>query len=513
MKARTQGFKDNIKTIGRELDVKVSYDNEVLDSEAINTFKPHFNTEFFKTIMKTFEFDSNVKVPAKTWVTPEFGIKVDGEYEYLDYGRYYINDEPEYSADNRAYTHKTYDAMIEAMIPFDENPLYIEYPISYDDLITNIINQLGWTYDLPADYPNKDTMIEYDLYSNLGLTYRDILDDLCPATMGNFIVSDDKKLKIIYPNETGDIIDEEYLKDANVNVSKKVGPVNALVLSRAEGDTINRTDEDSIELNGLNEIKIKDNLLLSSAFRESFIDEMFERIKGFEYYSIDVASTGIGYFDPLDRFTLSIYGESYSVVLLNSELNVESGVSENLFTPELEEAVTDYSTSGLSDKGKKMANIIAYKNEAKIEMITEEVNEATEKITIFEQTVDGFDSTISKVDELAEEITEIKANTQEVLFNFKEKTKNPNLMYNSSGFFGLQGVNNPFQKTLVKMVGNDLPNANNLNSKYLLRDRVPSIEIYMLYERILSINGRDYEWCYAYNVNKNTGIIEEGGLG
>ena len=281
---------------------------------------------------------------------------------FLNYGEYYINDEPEYSADNRAYTHRAYDSMIEAMIPFDENPLYVEYPISYNDLLIAICNQLGWETDLPVAYPNKDTMVEYDLYSNLGLTYRDVLDDLCPATMGNFIVTDDKKLKIIYPTETGDIIDEEYLENANVNVSKKVGPVNALVLSRAEdGDTINRTDEDSIELNGLNEIKIKDNLLLSSAFRENFVEDMFDKIKDFEYYSIDVASTGVAYYEPLDRFTMSIGDENYSVVLLNSELNIESGVSENLFTPELEEAVTDYSTSSLSDKGSKFANIIAYK--------------------------------------------------------------------------------------------------------------------------------------------------------
>ena len=87
MKVRTQGFKEQIKLQGREIEVKVSYGDVVLDNETINIFKPHFNAELFKTIMKTFEFDSNIKVPAKTWVTPEFGVKVNGEYEFFELWR------------------------------------------------------------------------------------------------------------------------------------------------------------------------------------------------------------------------------------------------------------------------------------------------------------------------------------------------------------------------------------------------------------------------------------------
>ena len=130
-----------------------------------------------------------------------------------------------------------------------------------------------------------------------------------------------------------------------------------LFLSRAEdGDTIYRKDNEDIGANGLHELKIKDNILLSSSQREDFIDEMFNFIKGFKYKVVDFVSTGVAYYDFLDRFTVSINGVNYSTILLNSELIIEDGLKENIFAPKLEESTTDYSTSAVTDKGMKKCN-------------------------------------------------------------------------------------------------------------------------------------------------------------
>jgi len=411
MKIHTSQFKEGIKTFGREIDAKISYDETILGSEVLNYLKPSFNVELFKTIMKKVEFDSNVKVPVKSWVKPEFGIKTD-DYEYLNYGNYYINEEPEYCVDTKSYVHKGYDRMIESMVYYDEDPLGIEYPISYKELIKSIATKLGWTFS-QTNFPNENTMIEYDLYNDLGYIYRDILDDLCPASMGNFIVNDNGELFIKYPEETEDVIDAEFLKEDNIFIGKKVGAINSLVLSRADdSDTIYRKDEQSIKENGLNEIKIRDNLLLSSSFRGDFIDEMFDKIKGFEYQTIDVASTGIAYYEPLDRFTISHEGTNYSVVLFNSELNIEDGVSENLFSPELEESVTDYTTSALTDKEKKNASIIAYKNQAKIEMLTKSMYDFEKKVS-GKNTIRIMDAVATYVDYF-----EVIANQLQANYNF-----------------------------------------------------------------------------------------------
>lgn len=396
LKAHSPQFKENIKTLGRELDAKIIYGEEELTTEELNRVSIRYSSEFFRTIMKEVEFETSTKITANQWINVQAGIKVDGEYEYIDYGNYYIIKESEYNADIEGYTYIAYDKMIESMVFYDDNPLVIEYPVSYKDYIIQICNKLNWDYNLPVEFPNMNTEIKEDLYVGLGLTYRDILDDICPVSMGSFI--NDGTFKIIYPNETGDTIDDEFLKADNVVIGNKIGPINALVLSRVEdADTINRRDEESIEENGINEIKIKDNILLSSSFRENFIDEMFNKIKGFEYYAIDVATTGIMYYEPLDKFTINHDSINYPTIILNSELNIDDGIEELLYSPELEESVTNYETSSQTDKAKKMATIVAYKNKAEIELLAYELTETSENISTIELELSSINSSVKQI--------------------------------------------------------------------------------------------------------------------
>ena len=212
--------------------------------------------------MKAIEFDSNVKIDSKQWVNVKFGVKVGSTYELLDYGDFYINSEPEYNADTLSYTYEAYSSMVKTMIPYDNDPVEVTYPITLKNLLTAIANKSGFAFT-QTGFPNENTEIERDLYIDLGLTYRDVLDDLATATMGNLVI-EDNELKIKYPIETNDIIDEEFIRDENVAFGEQVGPINSLILSRAEdGDTIYRKDNEDIGANGLHELKIKDNILLS----------------------------------------------------------------------------------------------------------------------------------------------------------------------------------------------------------------------------------------------------------
>ena len=155
MKLHTNEFKQQSKLFGNRINAEIHYDSAIIDKKEINSLKFAFNTELFKTIMKQVAFDINEEIPQKTWVNPKFGYKVGSNYEMLDYGTYYINDKAEYSADNKAYTHIAYDSMIESMIPFDESPLEIEYPISYGDMLRIIATKLGWTFT-QTGFPNEN---------------------------------------------------------------------------------------------------------------------------------------------------------------------------------------------------------------------------------------------------------------------------------------------------------------------------------------------------------------------
>lgn len=380
MRSRTAGFKNAIKTMGKEVVSQVIYGGTTLDNDDLIFLRINTNVNLFRTIMGCVEFSSTTKVVKGTTVNVKFGLKVGVSNELLDYGYYYIKDEPEYNADTKTYSHKAYSKMIESMVDYDTNSLGLIYPISLGELLEAICTKLGWTFT-QTGYTNEDSLITSDIYLGLRWTYRDILDDLSVATMGNVVVSDNGVLSIKYPTETSDTIDAEFLKDVNAEFGDKFGPTNSLVLSRAEdGDLIYRNDEASISANGLNEIKIKDNLLLSSEDRENFIDDMFTKISGFEYSVIDVQSTGVAYYEALDRFTISVDGVSYSTILLNDEIIIEDGLVENIYTPKLDESTTDYERASLTDKGTKNALILAYKNKGEIRLLASEVESLSEFI-------------------------------------------------------------------------------------------------------------------------------------
>lgn len=154
-----------------------------------------------------------------------------------------------------------------------------------------------------------------------------------------------------YKQVSVDTIDKTYLKDTNVTFKEKYGPINSLVLSRSEdNDNVNVKDDASIEENGLHEFKIKDNLILNNQDRDDFIDNIFNQIKGLEFYINDYQSVGICYLDWLDTYNVEIDSNSYQCLMLNDEIKIKSGLSETIYTEAPEETVSDYTTMTKSDK-------------------------------------------------------------------------------------------------------------------------------------------------------------------
>ena len=90
MKVHTTAFKEQIKEMGRELDSIITYGDTVLGNEQLNAVTPSFQSSILKSVMKQLDVDSNVEIPIGTILKYEFGLKVNGEYEYLDFGNYVV---------------------------------------------------------------------------------------------------------------------------------------------------------------------------------------------------------------------------------------------------------------------------------------------------------------------------------------------------------------------------------------------------------------------------------------
>jgi len=169
-------------------------------------------------------------------------------------------------------------------------------------------------------------------------------------------------------------IDEQLLNDTKVAFKKKFGPVNSVVLSRSlNSDNIYRKDDQSIAENGLCEINISENQILSSDDRGNFIDGIYNELKDLEFYENDYESKGITYLELGDKYQVQIGEETYPCVMLNDELNISSGFGELVHTDLPKTGETDYNTASKDDRGKQRTEFIVDKQNGKIESLASRI--------------------------------------------------------------------------------------------------------------------------------------------
>ncbi|MBQ7880592.1 MAG: hypothetical protein IJ358_01955, partial [Clostridia bacterium] len=218
MKAHTNSYKEQIKLFGKEIDSKISFGDTVLGKNDLNAVVPSFKSNILKSAMKQLDIDSNVSIPVGTILKYEFGLKINGEYEYIDYGNYIVKD-IEKQEDSNSYKITCYDKMLFSMREYIKLP--IVYPISVRDYINSLCIALGITFKNRNEiFANYDKMIQNELYldgndNSLGYTFRDVFDELAQVTASTICINENDELEIRYINETNDIIDEEFLKDVN----------------------------------------------------------------------------------------------------------------------------------------------------------------------------------------------------------------------------------------------------------------------------------------------------------
>ena len=407
MKVHTNDFKNQIKEFGREIDSKITYtlDDEVIElgAEELNSITPHYEGAILKSVMKQLDIDSNIEIPIGTILTYEFGLKIDEEYEYINFGNYVVYD-IEKQEDTGSYKITCYDKMLYSMKDYEN--MNITYPITIRNYINTICNYLGLTFaNASSTFANYDRQINAELYldsggNSLNYTFRDVLDELAQATGSTVCINDNDELEIRYITSTSDTIDEEYLKDVNVNFGEKYGPVNSIVLSRsAESDNVYIQNAQSIADNGLCEIKIVDNQIMNWNDRSDYLPDLLTKLGGLEYYLNDYSSTGICYYDLCDRYNVSIGENTYSCVMLNDEINITQGLEELVYTEMPEQSETDYTKADKTDRKINQTYLIVDKQNQAIEGVVSQVSDQNEQIATIRL---QYNELLSRISDIAD---------------------------------------------------------------------------------------------------------------
>lgn len=353
MKNVTTDFKNKIKSFGREIKVRITYGNVTLTNNTINRVNLSYEGTILKSVMKVLEIDSNVDILKDTWINFQFGVKVGSSYEYIDYGNFkVVNSEKQ--EDTRSFKITCYDKIIEFMKDYEFAGF--TFPMTLGTYLYNICNSLGVTTTSSPTFANATQQLTYDPFldatnKSLNYTYRDILDQIAEASGGTICINDNDELEVRYINNTQEELDGKSLKDINVNFGEVYGPINSIVLSRSAGaDNVYLRDETSVATNGLCEIKIVDNQIMNGNDRENYLSALLNKLDGLTYCINDFNSTGICYLELCDKYNIVIDQNTYSCIMFNDEIIIESGLQENIYTKMPEQSDTDYDKADKTDR-------------------------------------------------------------------------------------------------------------------------------------------------------------------
>ena len=123
MKTHTQEYKEQLISLGKEIDGKITYtlNNEQVEIAGIDlvSVTPHYEGALLKSVMKQLDFVTTYEIPINTIVNFQFGLKVGNSYEYIHFNNYIVN-EVEKQEDTNTYLYKCYDKMLYAMKDYEE---------------------------------------------------------------------------------------------------------------------------------------------------------------------------------------------------------------------------------------------------------------------------------------------------------------------------------------------------------------------------------------------------------
>ena len=409
MKAHTSQFKTAIKQLGRKLKGIITYDDVTLEDE-IYSITPHYEGAILKSIMKQLDLELSVDIPIGTILNCQIGILVGNDYEMLNFGNYIVH-KSEKQEDKGKYKITCYDKLLYSMRQ-NEN-MHITYPITIKNYLTRVASMLGLTV-ATTSFHNSELQIQGELYLGLEYTYRDILDEIAQATGSIICLNQNDEIIVKYPTRTNDTIDEDFLKDVNVDFGQKYGEINSIVLSRSgESDNVYLRDEESVEENGLTEVKIVDNQIMNFNDRSDYLQGILQALDGLYYYINDYSSTGILYYEVGDLYNVQVDNRTYQCLMLNDEIEVTTGIKEQIYAEMPSESVTDYTKADKTDRRINQTYLIVDKQNQQIESVISTQTEQNQKIARVIQTVDELNS---KISDIADVTTSLETNTARLEF-------------------------------------------------------------------------------------------------
>ena len=499
------GFKEAINEYGKEITASFSCGGVTYSDESIISMNPHYEGSLLRSVMKCLDIEIKrisgnasaivgVAIVGEAVVgvsdiseasiirKPKFGVKAPGDtdYSYIQYGTYIVK-EKSFDEEQDTALLECYDLMLLSMVPYD---LIMKYPvktpveteeeteeteveetteeipdITVKDLLDAICDRFGWAKRYTT-FVNSDQVIDEEKY-DASYTFRDVLDEIAQVA-GGMIAFVGDELDVIYPTDSGETIDSSNLK--TLKMGEVYGPVNSVVLSRSpQEDNIYRQDDESVESNGLTEIRIENNQIMDS-HREDFIDNLLGVLKGLRFELYDLESFGIGYLNLGDFFSIQTPdGESHTALMLCDDLKITQGLTETSHLEAPEATETDYKAASETDK-------LLNKTILKVDKQAGEITALVTETKNMSGTVNGLSSKVTTMSEVMMDSEKVNIKITEAISGINSITTATGYTFDQDGLHiqkfvdgEQEGLENLLDNTgmYVKRDGEDILTANN----------------------------------------------------
>lgn len=356
-----------------------------------------------------------------------YGLHIDANnFEQIDYGYFLVTEAP-VKKGAETTTIKAIGKMSEM-----QNASYetgITYPITIANLAAAIGNRFGLVVADMSSLPNYGYEIQEDLYENISEeNYRNILSEIAGATATMAVVDDCTQQIYFRPHQTVVQGTLDYEKLKTLTVKAHYGPVNSVVLSRTpQEDNIAITDEQSVEDNGLTEVKLANNEIMDDD-RTAFIGNILNAVDGIEWTGFEATTVGLGWYECGDRVEFEDdEGNQVEGIITYRKITVDGGIKEELNGEIPAETTTNYALAGGVMK-------TIYNTEIKVDKQGQEITSIVSRQDSFEnQTNANF--------------TAVTQNISSVVTSVQNSGGN-NLIKNSA-FYALDSNNLPLYWTLT----------------------------------------------------------------
>lgn len=392
---------------------RVFRSSDSLASVEIHTVGGLFTTATQSLTLKLLGTDINLvgSHVRPTLQTPTTADK--SEWSEIDFNDFEISEQI-VDLEKGTTTFKGYDIIgSAAKIPYISSD--IEWGCSVASLASQVAARIGTTISTDmSTLANADYVIVEDLYSKISdINYRDILAEIAGAT-GTTCIVHDNKLSFITPI-TGTVDTLTYSNLLKLKVSPKYGPINSVVLARTpQEDNVVTTDDESIAINGLTELKLANNEILDDN-RESLATPIMNAVKGFGFTPIEATTEAHGWYECGDHIKLcDNEGNEWESVITEISLSFTGGMQEIIKAVAPTTTQTNYALAGGITK-------TVYNTEISVDKQNQRIDSIVEEQQIFEGEVNN-------------NFTQINQNISSVITSVQSSGGN-NLIRNSAFYF------------------------------------------------------------------------------